>query len=112
MDVAGTGEIPEGSAKAVAVLGHDLLVARVGDSYYVAQDLCPHMGARLSEGRLDGTIVICPRHGSRFDLKDGRVLRWTDLPRPVAAIAKVVKSPRPLRTYPVKLLGDRVLVQL
>ena len=29
-------------------------------------------------GKLDGTIVTCPRHYSQFDLADGRVVRWTD----------------------------------
>ena len=34
------------------------------------------MGGKLSQGKLEGTAVTCPRHGSQFDLTDGRVVRW------------------------------------
>jgi nitrite reductase/ring-hydroxylating ferredoxin subunit len=34
-------------------------------------DVCPHAGATLSEGELDGTVLTCPRHGSQFDVRDG-----------------------------------------
>jgi 3-phenylpropionate/trans-cinnamate dioxygenase ferredoxin subunit len=112
VEVAKADELPEGSATGVVVEGRALLVARIGGRYYAADDICPHMGAKLSEGTLEGTVVICPRHGSRFDLADGHVVRWTSLPGPVAAVAKVVKSPRPLKTYPVKVEGDSILVQL
>ena len=110
--VAKADEFPEGSATGVIVGGRALLVARIAGTYYAADDGCPHMGAKLSEGTLEGTVMTCPRHGSRFDLRDGHVVRWTSLPGPVAAVAKVIKSPRPLKTYPVKVEGDLVLVQL
>lgn len=38
-------------------------------------DRCPHAGATLSEGELDGTVLTCPRHGSQFDVCDGQRLR-------------------------------------
>ncbi len=44
------------------------LLARVGDKYYAADNRCPHMGGKLSPGKLEGTVVTCPRHGSQFDL--------------------------------------------
>jgi nitrite reductase/ring-hydroxylating ferredoxin subunit len=42
---------------------------------YGAGDVCPHAGARLSEGALEGTIVTCPLHGSQFDVCTGERLR-------------------------------------
>lgn len=40
-----------------------------------AGDVCPHAGARLSEGALEGTVVTCPLHGSQFDVCTGERLR-------------------------------------
>lgn len=34
-------------------------------------DVCPHAGATLSTGELEGTVITCPRHGSQFDVRDG-----------------------------------------
>lgn len=38
-------------------------------------DVCPHAGATLSTGELDGTVLTCPRHGSQFDVRDGARVR-------------------------------------
>jgi nitrite reductase/ring-hydroxylating ferredoxin subunit len=42
---------------------------------HAAGDVCPHAGARLSEGALEGTVVTCPLHGSQFDVCTGERLR-------------------------------------
>jgi nitrite reductase/ring-hydroxylating ferredoxin subunit len=42
---------------------------------YAISDACPHDGAPLSEGELDGEVVTCPRHGSQFCVRDGERLR-------------------------------------
>jgi len=112
VEVAKKGELAEGAMKEVSVEGRKILLARVGDKYYAVDNICPHMGAALSSGKLGGTIVTCPRHGSQFDLSDGHVVRWTNFPGPVSAVAKLVKKPRPLKTYAVKLEGDKILVEV
>jgi nitrite reductase/ring-hydroxylating ferredoxin subunit len=38
-------------------------------------DVCPHAGATLSEGELEGVVLTCPRHGSQFDVRTGDRLR-------------------------------------
>ena len=38
-------------------------------------DACPHAGALLSTGELDGSVVTCPLHGSQFDVRTGERLR-------------------------------------
>lgn len=45
-----------------------------GELFAIA-DVCPHAGATLSTGELDGTVLTCPGHGSRFDVRDGSRLR-------------------------------------
>jgi nitrite reductase/ring-hydroxylating ferredoxin subunit len=56
-------------------------VYRVGAQLVAVGDVCPHAGARLSDGELEEGVVTCPRHGSRFDLVSGERLRGpADLP--------------------------------
>ena len=106
------GELEPGRMKAVSVSGREIMLARVGDRYYAADKRCPHMGGNLSLGRLEGTIVTCPRHGSQFDLTDGRVVRWTTFTGLALAIGKLIRPPRPLRTYPVTVKGGDIVAEI
>jgi len=106
------GELKEGALKGVSVAGQEILLARVKDRYYAAQNRCPHLGARLSEGTLKGSVITCPRHGSQFDLSNGQVIRWLKGAGLISAIGKILKTPRPLTTYNVKIEGDKVSVEV
>lgn len=112
IDIGATDDLADGAIKMVTVEGHDLLLARVGGDYYAADDRCPHMGGRLSHGRLEGTVVTCPRHGSRFDLTDGHVVQWTKWSGITVSLAKILRSPRPIKIYRVKPQGDRLMVDV
>ena len=112
VEVAGVGDLTDGTMKKATVEGRDLLLVRVDGRYYATNHSCPHMGGLLSLGRLDGTIVTCPRHGSQFDVTSGRVIRWTHWTGIVLILAKMYKRPRPLKTYPTQTEGDRVLVDM
>jgi phenylpropionate dioxygenase-like ring-hydroxylating dioxygenase large terminal subunit len=60
--------------KAVRLLGMDLVLFRDGDGGWGLLDrACPHRGADLSFGRLEGDGLRCPFHGWKFDV-DGRCL--------------------------------------
>ena len=100
----------DGEMRKVVLEGKEVLVARVGAKYYATQDRCQHLGGDLSQGKLEGTVVTCPRHGSQYDLADGHVIRWTDWTGLKLAFAKIAKPPRPLRTYQVKTEGGKVLL--
>ena len=107
-----TDELAEGAMKRVLVQGHEILLARVRDRYYAADNRCPHMGGNLSQGELDGTEVTCPRHGSRFDLTDGRVVRWLKGSGLLSMAGRLLKAPRPLGVYNVKIEGGRIMVEI
>ena len=111
-EVIRVGDISDGTMKKVVMQGQEILLARVSDNYYAASNLCPHMNGDLSRGRLEGTVVICPRHASRFNLKDGRVVRWLKGSGPVSAVGKMLKPPRLLKTYPVTIEGDSVMIEI
>jgi 3-phenylpropionate/trans-cinnamate dioxygenase ferredoxin component len=110
LEVAKVNDFKPGTMRMLNINGHEYLLARVQDKYYAADNRCPHMGGNLSGGKLEGNIVTCPRHHSQFDLSDGHVVRWTDWKCITLVIGKLLKSPRPLRTYKVKVEGDKILL--
>ncbi len=105
-------DLKSGQMKAYTTGGREVFVARVGDQFFAGDNHCPHLGGKLAEGKLEGTILTCPRHASQFDIKDGHVVRWTDWSGVKLGIAKVFKSPRPLVVHQLKLEADKVLIKV
>jgi len=102
----------EGQLKEVTVAGVPMLLARVGGQYYATQGRCPHMKARLAQGTLDGHVVVCPRHGSRFDVRDGRNLDWVpSLPSLVRGVARAVSKPTDLTIYATRIRDGQLWVE-
>jgi len=58
--------------KAVRVGDEKVAVFRVGDRWFALQDECPHMGASLADGKLDGGSVVCRWHDWKFELDSGQ----------------------------------------
>ncbi len=112
IEVGKDGEMAEGSMKEVQAQGREILIARVGGKYYAADNRCPHMRGRLSRGKLEGTVVTCPRHGSRFDLENGKVVRWLMGSGLLSMIGRILKSPRPLATYPVTVRDGGLFIEV
>jgi len=107
-----TGELNEGAMKEVLLQKHSILLARVDNRYYAADNLCPHMEGKLSKGTLEGTVITCPIHGSKFGLKDGQVIRWLRGTGAVSALGKLLKPPKRLKIYNVKIEGDSILIEI
>lgn len=64
-------DIPENEGVRVEIGDTVVAVFRAGNRLHAVGDSCPHMGASLSEGYIDGNTVICPWHGWVFDLDSG-----------------------------------------
>ena len=62
-------ELPEGRGRFVCQAGYDLALFRFGDTVYAIDDSCPHAGASLSSGRVEGRRVVCRAHGLKFGLE-------------------------------------------
>ena len=97
--VCKTGEIPEGEGRAFPLNGTLVAVFLKNGRYFAINDSCPHMGASLASGYLDGHDVICPWHAWKFCVKDGL---WMDNP----------KSKIQCSTYVVRVEGDKVQVEI
>jgi naphthalene 1,2-dioxygenase system ferredoxin subunit len=68
---AGTEAPAEGRLVYLELEGRPLLVCRARGGLYALADRCPHTGARLEGARLEGTVLECPLHGGRLDVRDG-----------------------------------------
>ena len=112
VEVATVNDIHRGSLNRVRIGGCDIVLARSGDRYFCADNLCPHLKGDLSQGTLQGSVITCPEHHSKFDLTDGHVIRWTDLTGIKLVLAKNVRPPRPLVTHAVKVEGGKIFVEL
>ncbi len=110
--VASTADLRDGTMKEFRVGKHEIFLARVRDKFYAADNICPHMGGKLGQGKLEGTVVTCPMHASKFDLLDGRVIRWTDWTGIKASVSKLFRSPRSIVIYAVKVEAKDVLVEI
>ena len=51
-----------------------VVVFHVAGRFYALDDECTHDGGPLGDGTLRGFEIVCPRHGAKFDIRDGRVL--------------------------------------
>jgi nitrite reductase/ring-hydroxylating ferredoxin subunit/uncharacterized membrane protein len=66
--------IEENKLYRVTASGVPVILLRRGLQFYAISATCPHAGGPLDEGTLEGDVVQCPWHGSRFRMRDGRVL--------------------------------------
>ena len=73
VEVAAAAEVSEGALKLVEAGPMPVLLTRVSGKLYAIPNTCSHAGGPLYEGSLDGDVVTCPWHGSRFCVRDGRV---------------------------------------
>ena len=68
-------DLEEGGMRAFDVQGTTIAVANVAGAFHAFDDTCTHRQCSLAEGDLEGSTVICPCHGSEFDVESGEVLR-------------------------------------
>jgi NAD(P)H-dependent nitrite reductase small subunit len=65
-------DLPEGRGATVELHGgKELALYHVGGEFYCIENFCPHKGAPLADGTLNGHAVTCDWHGWRFDLRTG-----------------------------------------
>ena len=83
----------------VEVEGTRLVLAAVDGAWYAVEDQCSHAGCPFSsEAALEGSTIVCNCHGSEFDLASGEVRRGP--------------AEYPIRTLPVRVVGERIEVDV
>ncbi|MGH8210711.1 MAG: Rieske (2Fe-2S) protein [Steroidobacteraceae bacterium] len=66
--------ISQGSMQTRVLEGHEIVICHTRAGVFALDNICTHAHARLCEGRLRATRLVCPLHGASFDIRDGRVL--------------------------------------
>ena len=92
------GELPPGSMRSCVIDVREIVVCHTREGVFALDNICTHAHARLCEGRLRATRLVCPLHGASFDIRDGRVLG------PPAAV--------PMPTHAVRIVDGTVEVAL
>lgn len=72
--IADESDLHEGETLRVSIDGNVATIVRVKDDVYAFQEFCTHRYGPLSEGVVAGCEVTCPWHGSRFDVRSGKVV--------------------------------------
>jgi nitrite reductase/ring-hydroxylating ferredoxin subunit len=113
IDVGPIGDFAEGTVRIVRAAGREIGIVRWAGAIYALNNRCSHQSGPVCTGilgpRLTGTrpgameldaatpVLACPWHGWEFDVRTGHALH---------------DGQHSLRTFPARIAGDRVLVEL
>ena len=75
-EAASIEQVPPGEMISVTLGNAQVLIANLSGTYYALDDLCPHLAVPLSQGTINAACVVCPGHGSEFELATGKVTKW------------------------------------
>jgi len=95
--VAEVSEIPQGTIKVVKLGENEVSIANVEGEFFAFPNKCTHLGGPVGRGKLNGSVIQCPWHGSKFDVRTGAVVG------PPATI--------PLKTFVVKVENNLVYLK-
>ena len=91
-------ELGVGRMRACTIAAREILVCHTREGVFALDNICTHAEARLCEGRLRATRLMCPLHGGSFDVRDGRVL--------------APPAEQPLATHAVRIVDGAIEVAL
>ncbi len=96
--VCDRSELTPNTPKSFEVDQRFVVLVDLGAEVYCIEDMCTHDGGTLADGELDGQCLVCPRHGAKFDVKNGK--------------AMCMPATEDTPSHPVRLEGDKVFVAL
>ena len=96
--VARLSDIPDPGRQVVEVEERLIVLFHVGGELFALDDVCTHDDGPLGEGELVDHTIACPRHGAKFDIRDGRAL--------------TMPATRPTVAHQVKIVGDEIFLKL
>ncbi len=98
IDITSSEDVPEDDVIGIDVAGKSIALYQVAGEIFATDNICTHGNARLCDGFLEGHEIECPLHQGKFDIRNGK-----------AMCAPLTED---VRTYPVKIEGSRVFVDL
>jgi nitrite reductase/ring-hydroxylating ferredoxin subunit len=98
VEVVKSKDLKPGNAKVVTAKKKEYALYNVDGKFFSTENLCPHEECLLGEGSLDGKAVICPCHGSTFDVTTGELLEGP--------------AKKGIKTYEVKVKDGKVFIKV
>lgn len=98
INVCSVEDLGEGGRLFIEIDDLMIVIFKIAGNYYAIADVCSHDDGPVGEGVLEGYEIICPRHGARFDIRNGQVLTlpaFVDIP-----------------SYPVRVIDGEVEIGL
>jgi nitrite reductase/ring-hydroxylating ferredoxin subunit len=102
--IAKVSDIPPGKMKSIRASKTRVLIVNVDGKFYGLQSVCTHHANPLFEGKLKDKYLWCSNHFAKFDVTNGKVLE-----PPVGSEYLKID---PLKTFPVKVDGDDIMVEV
>ncbi|MCS6992375.1 MAG: Rieske (2Fe-2S) protein [Anaerolineales bacterium] len=107
-----------GKPRVVRAGGATIVVNRTENGFCAVANHCPHLGLPIAGGKIEGNVITCPFHGSRFDMCTGENLDWVTsfagakLPEWSRRLVAMGKKPTPIETFAVTLENENVFVTI
>lgn len=95
---AKVGDVPDPGKQLIEIDDRLVVLFHVDGKFHCIDDVCTHDDGPLGEGRLDGYSIACPRHGAKFDIRDGRAL--------------TMPATEDTTAHEVRVEGDSVFIRL
>jgi nitrite reductase/ring-hydroxylating ferredoxin subunit len=98
VSVAKAADVAPGTMLGVEIGDRQIAIYNLDGEIFATDNECTHAFALLSDGTMDGDVIECPLHGGAFEIKTGK-----GLGPPIAC---------DLKTYPTRITGDEVEIQI
>lgn len=95
--VGAVDELAPGQRKLAFNNGRSIVLFNIDGTIHAIDNACPHNGASLASGQLEGCVLRCPAHGLRFDVRTGCMPGAGGLS---------------LTTFPVRAIDGKLVVNL
>ena len=96
-EVATVEEIAPGGRKLIDFEEVTVALINIDGDLYCIEDVCTHDGGPVAEGVIEGFEIECPRHGARFDIRDGCALS--------------MPAVTPVPTFKVRIEGKKIFIE-
>lgn len=96
--VATSDDVAVGKVHVVELDGIRIALCRTSSGVYAVEDVCSHDGSPLNQGELLGEQIECPRHGARFDVRNGKNM--------------ALPAVRPIRSFSTREQDGKIEVEL
>jgi 3-phenylpropionate/trans-cinnamate dioxygenase ferredoxin subunit len=105
IQIANLSDLKSGDKKKFIVDSKAILLVNLEGTYYAVDNTCPHMGGDLSQGKLEGTHIICPNHHAVFDVTSAKAIKN-------GKILFIPAQVHDLKGYPIKIEGNQILIDI